>query len=283
MLKFRKMHGLGNDFAVLDCRDGGTPVLDTAHVPVLADRRRGIGFDQIVHMLPPKEAQADVFLDMYNADGSTLEACGNATRCIAKILMEEKGTDRCTIQTVAGLLECQREEDGWITADMGVPRLDWQDIPLAYDCDTLYLPLDLPSPSLSGKDGVEADPEKKDHLPVGVNIGNPHAVFFVGDVEDFPVQDFGRIFEHDSLFPQRANIEFAKVLDRGRIRLRVWERGTGETEACGSAACATVVAAVRRGYADRMCDVILNGGTLKLHWREEDGHILMTGTGSACL
>jgi len=252
------MHGLGNDFVVVDCRqDGQMPPREV--MARMTDRKRGIGCDQLIPLLPPQNPKADVFMRIINSpDATEAQACGNATRCVADMVMNEKRTGECVIQTVAGLLYCNREDDGQVKVDMGVPQLEWQQIPLAHEVDTLNIPFSL-------------------GYGVGVNIGNPHCVFFVDDVENFSVRDVGPSLEHDKIFPEKANIEFAKVIDQKNIRMRVWERDSGETEACGSAACATIVAAVRRGLVDRQCDVILNGGILKFDWRESDNHLFMTG------
>lgn len=260
-LHFIKMHGLGNDFIVIDLRAGGS--LPPKDILVrMMDRKTGIGCDQLIPVLPPKTPGTDAFMRIINApDASEVEACGNATRCVADLIMREKRQDRAVIETVAGKLECVRTPEGLITADMGAPRLGWADIPLSEERDTLHLEI------------VEGDIAD----PVGVNVGNPHAVFFVEGVEDLPVHELGPRFETDPLFPQKANIEFVEVRSRTELRMRVWERDTGETQACGSAACASVVAAVRRGLAERTCSVILNGGLLEFNWREEDDHILMTG------
>ncbi len=256
MLKFKKMHGLGNDFVMIDCR-GGQDVLSKEQVIAISNRKRGVGCDQLIHILPPKSAEADIFLDMYNPDGSELRACGNGTRCAADIIMQETGQDRVVIETVAGLLVCTRAEGGMVTADMGVPKLDWQDIPLSKECDTLHLPLD-------------GD-------PVAVNIGNPHCVFFVDDADQVDLEGLGAKFERDPLFPDRVNVEFISVLAPNHLRMRVWERGAGVTEACGSGACASAVAAIRRELTDRSVKITLDGGDLHLEWRESDDHILMTG------
>jgi diaminopimelate epimerase len=257
-MKFLKMHGLGNDFMILDLRNGDAlPSKDK--MAALTHRKIGIGCDQLIPVLPPQDPRADAFMRIINAPNATeAEACGNATRCVADMLMREKKTDTCVIQTVAGLLHCERTAGGFVSVDMGAPRLNWNEIPLSKECDTLHLPL-------AGD-------------PVGVNIGNPHCVFFMEeDVERYPVREIGPGIETDALFPQKTNVEFCNVLDRKTIRMRVWERDTGETEACGSAACGTAVAAIRRGLVDRECRVILNGGALDFHWREQDGHIIMTG------
>lgn len=256
-MEFVKMHGLGNDFVIFDIRqDGHVP--HTAVIQAWADRKTGIGFDQLIFLKEPLSGEADIFMEMYNADGSAVSACGNASRCVADIIMRELSADSCVLETVVGLLRCSRAGPGKVTVDMGVPGLMWDQIPLAQECDTLHLPLD-------------GD-------PVGVSIGNPHCVYFLSeDVDEYPLTEKGPVIEHHPLFPDRVNVEFVNIFDRNTLRMRVWERGAGETQACGTGACASVVAAVRRGYADRTCRVILDGGTLDFHWREEDDHILMSG------
>jgi diaminopimelate epimerase len=258
MIKFTKMHGLSNDFIIIDCRKTGK-MPPRATMSAMTHRKTGIGCDQLIPILPPQDERADAFMRIINRpDATEAQACGNATRCVADILMNEKGEDAAVIQTVAGLLYCTRDNaSGLITVDMGVPRVEWNEIPLSKQCDTLHLPL-------------EGD-------PVAVNIGNPHCVFFVDDAESYNVAIRGPLVENDPLFPEKTNVEYATVLDRAHIRMRVWERDAGETEACGSAACGTIVAAVRRGLVDRQCEVMLNGGPLQFHWREEDDHLLMTG------
>lgn len=260
-MKFTKMHGLGNDFIVVDLRGGGE-LPDKERIASLTNRKTGIGCDQFIPILPAKSDKADCFMRILNApDASEVEACGNATRCVADMIMRDKNEDACVIETVAGFLYCTRTEQGLISVDMGKPKFEWTEIPLSQDCDTLHLPLD--------------------GNPVGVNIGNPHCVFFIADdVEHYPVREHGSRIEHDPLFPQKTNVEFCNVLDRQTIRMRVWERDAGETDACGSGACAVAVAAIRRDLVDRQCSVILNGGTLSFHWREQDDHILMTGPAS---
>lgn len=259
-LAFKKMHGLGNDFIVVDGRSGlPTPAIKT--LKTMADRRFGIGCDQILFIRPPKSAGTDVFLEMYNSDGSPLRACGNGTRCAADIIAAETGRNEIVIETVAGLLECRKEADGRITADMGAPKLDWRDIPLSEERDTLHLGI--------GKGELQN--------PVGVNMGNPHAVFFVEDVTFVDIEEYGAFFEKHKLFPDRANIEFVEIKSPSELRMRVWERGAGVTMACGSGACATLVAAVRRELTERKARVVLDGGSLDIEWRESDGHVLMTG------
>jgi diaminopimelate epimerase len=259
MTAFLKMHGLGNDFVVLDGR-AKKPALSTAMAQRIADRHTGVGCDQLVIIEPPRTKGADAFMRILNSDGGEVEACGNAVRCVGAILMDERGTSRTTIETLAGPVAVSVSPRG-ITADMGPARLEWQDIPLARAMDTLSLPI--------------AEGAFKD--PVGVGMGNPHAVFFVSDVAQVPLADIGPKLEHHALFPKRANVEFAQVLAPGRIRMRVWERGAGITQACGTGACATLVAAARRGLAPRKSQIVLDGGTLEIEWRDHDNHVLMTG------
>jgi diaminopimelate epimerase len=256
---FLKMHGLGNDFVVLDCRRGAV-VLSAKDIRALADRRTGIGCDQVILIGSPHDPSADLFMRIYNADGSEAEACGNATRCVAALVHRETGVRRICVETLAGLLEAEALSDGYIAVDMGPARTSWREIPLARAMDTNRVELALGP--LAG--------------PVCTNIGNPHATFFVDEVETVDLDRLGPDLERHPLFPQRANIGVAAIRDRRTIRLRVWERGAGITPACGSGACAALVAAHRRGLADRGAAVELDGGTLDIAWRE-DGHVIMTG------
>jgi diaminopimelate epimerase len=255
-LDFHKMQGLGNDFVVIDRRSGKLS-LSAAQLRRVADRRLGVGCDQILSLEPSQ--QADVFMRVYNADGSEVGACGNGTRCVARLIMEERGGNRATVETAAGVLTVTASLQGY-TADMGRPRFGWDEIPLAKPMDTLALDLAL---------GPLSE-------PVAVNLGNPHAVFFVDDAEAVPLAELGPPLERHELFPERANIGVAEVRDPHTIRLRVWERGAGLTTACGSGACAALVAAVRRGRAERSADLLLDGGTLRIAWNEAD-RVLMTG------
>jgi len=258
-IDFIKMHGLGNDVVIIDGRV--RPVaLGPAAARAIADRRTGVGCDQIIVVEPPRNGTADASLRILNADGGEVEACGNGTRCVALLLMREKRTDRVAIETAAGQLQAAAAGGGLVVVDMGPARLDWRDIPLAGPADTLRLDLAL---------GPLRD-------PVAVNVGNPHAVFFVPDAEAIDLAALGPQLERHPMFPERANIEVATVLSPTRIRMRVWERGAGITRACGSGACATVVAAARRGLAERKVEVALDGGTLAIEWRA-DGHVAMTG------
>jgi len=258
MVPFRKMHGLGNDFVVLDARAAGLPVTP-ALAAAVSDRHRGIGCDQFIVMEPAGEG-ADVFMRIRNPDGSEAGACGNATRCIASLIADELGRDRVTVRTIAGDLPVERLPGGAWRADMGPARLGWRDVPLARDLDTLHLPLAL---------GPVAD-------PAACSMGNPHATFFVEDLAVIPVASIGPELERHALFPERANIGFAQIIATDRIRLVMWERGAGMTLACGSGACATIVNAARRGLTGRRATVELPGGTLGMEWRD-DGHVLMTG------
>uniref|UniRef100_A0A8J4HAQ5 Diaminopimelate epimerase n=1 Tax=Acidicaldus sp. TaxID=1872105 RepID=A0A8J4HAQ5_9PROT len=255
---FIKMHGLGNDFVVIDAR--ARPLaLAPEQAALLADRHFGVGCDQIVVLEPDAEAAA--FMRILNADGSEAGACGNATRCIADLLFREKGDAAPLIRTRAGLLPTQRQADGRITVDMGKPELAWDKIPLASACDTLHLPLCL---------GPLAD-------PASCAMGNPHATFFINNPDALAIAELGPALEHHALFPERANIGFAEILGPDRIRLIVWERGTGRTLACGSGACAALVNAARRGLVGRAATLLLDGGALEIAWREADDHVLMTG------
>jgi diaminopimelate epimerase len=248
-IPFVKMHGCGNDFVIIDDRSRAFAI-SPARAAALADRHTGIGCDQFIIIEP------DAFMRIYNPDGSEAGACGNATRCVADILMRESEQTNITIRTISGDLPATRRPDGLIQVDMGPAKLDWTDIPLLRPMDTLRL--DLPG------------------QPAAVSMGNPHATFFVADLDAEPIGALGPKLEHDPLFPQRANIGFVQVIDPGTIRLKVWERGAGLTLACGSGACAALVNAHRRGLTHRRATVIADGGTLEIEWRD-DGHVLMTG------
>jgi len=260
MTAFVKMHGLGNDFVVFDARDTAIP-LAPAQVKKIADRHFGVGCDTVV-VIRPGGAQADAAVLFYNADGSEAESCFNATRCVARLLMDERGLARVKLSTKGGMLVCTDAGKGLVMVDMGPPRLDWQQVPVAGAVDTVNFPLDVGGAS----------------LPASVlSMGNPHCVLFVPDADKAPVTQLGPKIETLPFFPKRTNVEFAQVLDRDRIRMRVWERGVGVTLACGTGACATAVAAMRRGLTGRKVELVLDGGSLFIEWREEDGHVLMTG------
>jgi diaminopimelate epimerase len=262
MIPFRKMQGLGNDFVVFDARKQAIP-MTSSRAKAIADRHFGVGCDTLV-LITPGDAQVDASLRFFNADGGEVESCGNATRCVARLLMDERGLARVKLDSKGGRLICSDAGHGLVTVDVGVPRFDWQDIPLAAPADTGNLAIPL--------DGAEIS-------AAAVLMGNPHCILFVDDAENAPVTVLGPRLEKHPLFPTRINVEFAQMIDRHHIRMRVWERGIGVTLACGTGACATTVAAIRRGLADRKVAVDLDGGTLKVEWREEDGHVLMTGPG----
>jgi len=257
--RFIKMHGLGNDFVVVDARE--TPfALGEAEARALANRREGVGCDQIVILEPARRDEAAVSLRFLNSDGGEVGACGNGTRCAASLLLAANNAEEIALETRAGLLRARAGEDGLVSVDMGEARFDWRDIPLAREMDTLHLDLAL--------DGL-AD-------PVATSMGNPHATFFVPDIAEVPIFALGPKLEHDPLFPERANIGVAQVTGPDTLRLRVWERGAGLTRACGSGACAAAVAAARRGLTGRRVRVVVDGGALDIAWRA-DGHVLMAG------
>jgi len=251
---FTKMHGCGNDFVVLDERAGSLG-LTPARVAALADRRTGIGCDQFIVLEPPASDASAAFMRIRNPDGQEAGACGNATRCVASLLHAQTGAREIVLETVAGALPATVLADGSVRVAMGAPRLGWREVPLAAAMDTLHVDL---------AQGPVSD-------PAALSMGNPHATFFVSDLATLDVAALGPALEHDAMFPQRANIGFAQVLARDRIRLRVWERTAGLTLACGSGACAAL-----RGLTGRRAAVVVDGGELSIEWREDD-HVLMTG------
>lgn len=251
-VNFIKMHGLGNDFVVLDGRSQNLPGLSPALVRALADRHTGIGCDQLV-VLHPSET-ADLKARFFNHDGGEVQSCGNASRAIGLLLGEA-----AEVETLGGLIRIA-PDGGRITVDMGQPRFEWNQIPLAYPVDTHTMPV-----------AWEALDE-----PTAVNVGNPHVIFFVADHAAVELDRLGPVIEHDPLFPERINVNVATIVSRTHIRLRVWERGAGETLACGTGACATAIGAMRRGLTDRVVTVSLPGGDLKIEWTPA-GQILMTG------
>jgi diaminopimelate epimerase len=279
-IEFIKMHGLGNDFVILDAR---AQVFENKAelAKKLGHRNFGVGCDQIIFI--EVSSGADAFMRIYNPDGSESGACGNATRCVADILCSELNKTDCVIETKRGHLNCHKNSNGLISVDMGEPRLNWQEIPLARDCDTLYLPLTFPHPNPlpEGRGGklIPSPFREKVRMreAVAVNMGNPHCVFFVDDVDRIDIASIGRQFEYDALFPERTNVEFVEVIDKHHLRMRVWERGSGITLACGSGACAVAVAAYRRGLTNRTVTISMDGGDLTLEWREQDNHVIMTG------
>jgi len=249
---FAKMHGLGNDFVVLDTRESELPQITRQFARAVADRHSGIGCDQLVILAP--SAAADFAMRIFNSDGGEVGACGNATRAVG--LLHGKPA---TIETQGGLVSVRSDGEG-ISVDMGEPRFEWDAIPLSYPMDTLAMPV--------GWEELER--------PAAVNVGNPHAVFFVADSDAVQLDRLGPLVEADPLFPERVNVNVATVEDRATIRLRVWERGAGLTRACGTGACATAVAASRRGLVGRSVQVFLPGGALRIDWGE-DNRMLMTG------
>jgi diaminopimelate epimerase len=260
-LPFVKMHGLGNDFVILDARKGPLS-LSRDSARLLADRRRGVGCDQVILIEPAEDPTVAARLTFFNSDGSQSGACGNGTRCVAQRLLAESGAARLSLETAAGRLEARQSDGGLISVDMGPARLAWQEIPLAEARDTLHLEI--------GEEPLQD--------PVGVNMGNPHAVFFTEeDPEKLPLEELGPRLETHPLFPEQANIGVARVVGSDHLRLRVWERGAGLTLACGSGACAAAVAAHRRGLTGRDVTLDLDGGRIWICWREEDGHVIMTG------
>ena len=289
--RFTKMHGCGNDFVVFDQRMTALD-LTSARAAGIADRRTGVGCDQLIVIEALAEGTgADAFMRIRNPDGGEAGACGNATRCVAHLLAAESGRDRLVIRTVAGDLAAEILADGQVRVDMGAARLGWSDVPLAREMDTLYL-------DLGGHLDLAAGPLA---APAACSMGNPHVTFFVADLAGVPISAIGPVLERHELFPDRANIGFVQMLAPDRLALRVWERGAGLTLACGSGACAALVNAHRRGLANRRATVIVDGGELEIEWRPDgphpdghgadgphpdghvadgphpDGHVLMTG------
>ena len=264
-MKFAKMNGLGNEIAVLDARDRPL-TLNASAVEALAVPGKGIGFDQLMVLLPPKNPLADVYTEIWNADGSKVAACGNGSRCVAWYVMREMSRENLVIETEAGLLGAISVGPNRISVDMGEPIFEWERIPMSERMDTVRIELQV---------GPIDDPVL--HGPGVVSMGNPHCVFFVQDAELAPVEAVGPMIEYHPLFPERTNVGFAEIVARDHIRLRVWERGAGLTKACGTGACAALVAAVRRRLCDRIANVQVDGGMLQIEWRESDNHVIMTG------
>jgi diaminopimelate epimerase len=261
---FVKMNGAGNDFVVVNALE--TPFAPTAdQVRALADRETGEGFDQLIAIEP--SGTADAFMRVWNADGGQVETCGNALRCVGWLLMQSTGRDRVTIDTLGGPTTANKASDGRVTVDMGAPRLDWDQIPLDEAMDTRGIELQV---------GPIDDPVL--HTPGAVSMGNPHVVFFMDQApNDAFVRGTGSLIEHHPRFPEGVNVGFAHAVASDRIRLRVWERGAGLTKACGTGACAALVATARRGLTGRAATVEVDGGELFIDWDEDSGHVLMTG------
>ena len=263
MTAFVKMHGLGNDFAVFDARNQSL-ALDAAAARAIADRRFGVGCDQVI-VIEKAANGADAFMRIYNSDGGEVENCGNAARCIARLLMDEKNATRIALETPGGPLVCTADGE-MVSVDMGVPKFGWRDIPMSRDTDTLSFPIEIAGSNLHALKIASA-----------VNVGNPHVVLFVDNAENATVEEIGRAIEHHPVFPERTNVEFVTLIDKDKLRMRVWERGVGITMACGTGACASMVAAHRRGLVGHKADIVLDGGTLTLEWGGEGKPVFMTG------
>lgn len=258
MIPFKKMNGLGNDFVVLDARK--SPIeLTPEQIVAVADRKRGVGFDQILVMEPSDKA--DFFMRVINSDGTTDTVCGNGTRCVAQLFMDETGRKEVAIDTIGGVVYAEQAGD-LVRVNMGQPRTRWQDMPLAEERDIFNL-------------NFPEFPE----LPAGIvaSIGLPHTVFFVENAEKVDVAGLGSKLEVHPLFPQRTNVEFCHIVNSHHIRMRVWERGAGITEACGSGACSVLVAAVQRGLVQDWAEIQMDGGSLHIEWRKSDNCVYMTG------
>lgn len=251
-IEFEKMHGLGNDFVVIDARDRESGLSESL-IKAIAHRHFGVGFDQLAVI--EKAEDADAHLVFYNADGSTSAACGNATRCISRKLLDEGDKTELTLTTARGTLKARETADGLVSVNMGHPQVDWQEIPLAREMDTLELPIE--------------------GAPTATGMGNPHCTFFVEDAEAIDLETLGAKLEHHPLYPERTNVQFASLVGENHLRMRVWERGVGPTLASGSSSCATAVAAARRGLTGGKVRIDLDGGTLHIDWAE-DG-VWMTG------
>ena len=263
MNRFAKMHGLGNDFVILDWRDDRSRKVPEAAARRLADRRLGIGCDQILVLRDCDTA--DLRMDILNQDGSPSGACGNGTRCVADMMMNELQQDRIQIETGGGMLVAWRAADGDIAVDMGPVKTDWQDVPLASAADTLHVQLDIAGVDAAGLDAVCH------------SLGNPHAVVFVEDAERVDIERIGPLVETAPLFPDRVNLSVVSRRDDGSFRMRVWERGVGITMACGSGACASGVAVARRGLGQDENRIVMDGGAVTISWNRDTSHVVMTG------
>jgi diaminopimelate epimerase len=258
-MRYFKMNGCGNEFVIIDARSRGSLPLSAAQARAIADRNDGLGCDQVIAV--ERSIRGDAYMRIWNANGGEVDACGNATRCVAWLLMEEGGAQSRRIETPAGILYAERRGEKLITVDMGSPLLRWEEIPVAKPMDTIELDFEA-----GGLD-----------KPGAVNMGNPHVIFFVNDVRAVPIDTLGPKVERDPLFPQKVNVGFAEVRSQQQIRLRTWERGVGLTKACGTSACAAVVAANRQGRTGRQVEVLVDGGSLEIEWRAGDDRVLMTG------
>ncbi len=262
-LEFTKMHGLGNDFLMLDLVSQRVH-LSPQLIRQLADRHRGVGFDQLLVVEPPQRPDVDFRYRIYNADGSEVSQCGNGARCFARFVHDRRLTRKnvLKVQTASGIIELHINDNGWVRVDMGPPRFSPNSIPFRADNEALTYHLNVQG------EQVEF---------ATVNMGNPHAVIRVQDVTSAPVQTLGAILESHPSFPERVNVGFMQILNRNEIRLRVFERGTGETQACGTGACAAAVAAMRQGLVNRQVQVHLPGGTLEIEWANDEAAVIMTG------
>jgi diaminopimelate epimerase len=263
MAAFLKMHGLGNDFVVFDARNRPLP-LSAAQARSIADRKLGVGCDQVI-VIEKSANGADAAMRILNADGGEVESCGNAARCVARLLMDENGRRSISLETQGGPLVCT-DKNGIVTVDMGTPRFGWQEIPLVEMRNTGCFALEISKFDFAALKDAAA-----------VNVGNPHCVLFVTDAETAPVETVGPKVERHPLFPARTNVEFVQMLSTQKLRMRVWERGTGITRACGTGACAAMATARRRGLCAESAEVLLDGGPLTIQWAGEDSHIFMSG------
>ena len=254
---FIKMHGLGNDFVIIDSRNNNY-IINEKNIRLISNRRLGVGCDQVIEIKDSKSA--DIFMKIYNSDGSEAEACGNATRCVAGILFASSPKKKILIETVSGILKAESEANGNIKVDMGKPKLGWQDIPLSKNIDEINFE------QFSLKNGF------------AVNLGNPHVVFFVEDLKNFTIDKIGPFIETNELFPQKVNVEICQIISDQKIRVMVWERGVGKTLACGSGACAVLVAAYKKGLSKEIAEIQLDGGSLNISWNvKTDNHLIMSG------
>ncbi len=254
---FVKMHGLGNDFVIIDSRISD-PKLTSMAIKNICHRHFGVGCDQLIILKDSKKA--DLAIDFYNSDASLSKACGNGTRCCAALLLSEMQATECRIETQAGIIECWINDNGLISVNMGKPKHSWQDIPLSHDMPTDNLPLNI--------EGLAN--------PSSLSMGNPHTVFIVEDIEAIDIETIGKHVENHEFFPERSNVEFVQIIDRKNIRLRVWERGAGITLACGSGTCAALAALVQKNLTHKAITAELDGGKLHVEM-DPDGHVILTG------
>jgi diaminopimelate epimerase len=254
---FIKMHGLGNDFVVLDSTKNQYNI-NKASIQLISNRRFGVGCDQVIEMRHSNKE--DIYIKIYNADGTEAEACGNAARCIAGLLFASSPKKEVSIETVAGVLKAESEENGLIKVDMGKPKFFWKDIPLSMNINKINFE------ELTLKNGL------------AINIGNPHIVFFVKDLDAVDINKIGPLIENNSLFPEKVNVEICQLKNRKKIKVLVWERGAGNTLACGSGACAALVAAYKNSLSEPQAEIVLDGGSLNITWNiGSDEHVIMSG------